>query len=61
MYKRKTVDIYGIYSLLENGWELECPAEDYKDAKRLLKEYRENVNYPVRIECHRERIQKEEK
>ena len=54
MYIRKTEDVYGIYS----QYGLECNCEDAKDAKDMLKCYRENVNYPVWIEKHR--VKKEE-
>lgn len=42
-YKRKTHDEWWIYSDYGYGMEPECRAEDPRDAKRLLKEYRENA------------------
>ena len=38
------------------GWDIECNCEDRADAKKQLKTYRENVDYPVRIKKWRERI-----
>ncbi len=42
-YVRKTVDVYEVWSDYGYGWEAECEGEDKADAKRLLKEYRENA------------------
>ena len=56
MYIRKTQDVYYIYGNNGYGWDEECAAENYADAKRLLKEYRENVDYPVKIVKKREKI-----
>lgn len=56
MYKRKTKDCYRIEGNCGYGWNTECECEDYLDAKSLLKDYRENVNYPVRIKKYRENI-----
>lgn len=56
MYKRKTKDAYYIYGNRGYGWDIECNAEDSTDARRLLKEYRSNVNYPVKIVKRREYI-----
>ena len=56
MYKRKTKDAYYIYGNCGYGWDIECNAEDSADARRLLKEYRSNVNYPVKIVKRREYI-----
>ena len=55
-YKRKTVDCYAIEGNCGYGWDIECNCEDRADAKKQLKTYRENVNYPVRIKKWRERI-----
>jgi len=41
-YVRKTHDEYCIEGFYEGAWYLECNAEDREDAKRLLREYREN-------------------
>ena len=60
MYKRKTVDCYAIEGFYEGcGWDIECYCDDWKDAKACLKDYRDNVNYPVRIKKWREKIQEE--
>ena len=59
MYKRKTVDCYAIEGNNGYGWDIECYCDDWKDAKARLKDYRNNVGYPVRIKKWREKIQKE--
>lgn len=60
MYKRKTKDCYAIEGFYEGyGWDIECYCDDRKDARERLKDYRDNVNYPVRIKKWREKIQKE--
>ena len=41
-YIRKTYDDYSIYGLYNGEWEYICTAENYKDSRRLLKEYRKN-------------------
>ena len=56
MYKRKTQDIYKILTNYGYGWEVENVEYTYKDAKRSLKEYRENTNADVRLERGRELI-----
>ena len=50
-YTRKTIDVYSIVS----SYGVECYCENRQDAKQQLKCYRENVNYPVWIEKHREK------
>ena len=55
-YERKTVDCYAIEGNSGYGWDIECNCENLEDAKRQLKTYRQNVNYPVRIKKYRERI-----
>lgn len=55
-YQRKTVDCYAIEGNCGYGWDIECNCEDWADAKKQLRTYRENVNYPVRIKKWRERI-----
>ena len=57
MYKRKTIDCYAIEGNNGYGWDIECYCDDWKDAKACLKDYRDNVNYPVRIKKWREKIQ----
>lgn len=56
-YKRKTRDEYCIMGYYENGWELECWCDDLLDAKRTLRDYQNNVNYPVKIQKKRVRIE----
>ena len=53
MYIRKTKDIYCIVGI----WGIECYCDSMKEARENLKDYRENVNYPVWIEKHREKIE----
>jgi len=43
MYKRKTRDEWQLHSNYGYGWECECIAENFVDAKRLVREYRENT------------------
>ena len=56
-YTRKTVDEYQIITNYGYGWEVENTEDNYKDAKRSLKEYRENINAQVKLEKKRVRIQ----
>lgn len=57
MYKRKTIDYYVIEGFYKGcGWDIECYCDDWKDARERLKDYRDNVNYPVRIKKWREKI-----
>lgn len=58
MYARKTKDVYEIHTNYGYGWDIECPAEDLADAKRLLKEYRENAfgRYAAKLVKRREKI-----
>ncbi len=51
MYVRKTIDVYYIVS----GYGIETACASLKEAKQNLKDYRENVNYPVWIEKKREK------
>lgn len=58
-YKRKTRDFWDIqqYTGAEYGWETVTAEDTWKDAKRALREYRENQpEYPVRAKRKRERI-----
>ena len=41
-YVRKTHDEWRIEGMCCGGWSVECYAEDAQDAKRLLREYRQN-------------------
>ena len=56
-YKRKTIDRWDIMTNYGYGWECENSEYTLKDAKRSLREYRENVRADVRLEKHRERIE----
>ena len=58
MYIRKTKDVHSIVSNYGYGFEETCGAESYSDAKRLLKEYRENQQeYAHKIRLKRVRIE----
>jgi hypothetical protein len=35
------------------GWNDECFEENFADAKRTIKDYRDNCNWPFRIICRR--------
>jgi hypothetical protein len=58
MYIRKTKDIYKIqgYYSSQYGYETVNTEDNRKDAKRSLKEYRENENYSFRMIKKREKI-----
>jgi len=56
-YKRKTIDRWDIMTNYGYGWECENSEYTWKDAKRSVREYRENVQGAVRLEKHRERIE----
>ena len=56
-YKRKTIDRWDIMTNYGYGWECENSEYTWKDAKRSVREYRENVQGDVRLEKHRERIE----
>ena len=55
-YKRKTIDRWDIMTNYGYGWECENSEYTWKDAKRSVREYRENVQGDVRLEKHREKI-----
>lgn len=57
MYQRKTVDRWDIITNYGYGWECENSEYTWKDAKRSLKEYRENIQGAVRLEKHREKVE----
>jgi hypothetical protein len=49
-YTRKTVDEWEIQQNYGQGWECANTETTYKDAKRSIKEYRENMGqYPTRM------------
>lgn len=54
-YQRKTVDRWDIMTDYGYGWEVENSEYTLKDAKRSLREYRENISGSVRLEKHREK------
>ena len=56
-YKRKTIDRWDIMTNYGYGWECENSEYTLKDAKRSVREYRENVQGDVRLEKHREKIE----
>ena len=56
-YKRKTIDRWDSMTNYGYGWECENSEYTLKDAKRSVREYRENVQGDVRLEKHRERIE----
>lgn len=57
MYTRKTVDRWDIMTNYGYGWEVENSEYTYADAKRSLKEYRENVQGTVKLEKHLEKLE----
>ena len=56
MYKRKTTDEYDIMADYGQGWELVNCETTRKDARRSVKEYRENESYPCKIVKRRVKI-----
>lgn len=46
-YVRKTHDEYSIEGCYDGAWWKECNAEDPADARRLLREYRENCPHTM--------------
>jgi hypothetical protein len=54
-YQRKTIDRWDIMTNYGYGWECENSEYTWKDAKRSLKEYRENIQGAARLEKHREK------
>lgn len=58
MYKRKTIDRWDVMTNYGYGWECEVSEYTLQEAKRRLKEYRENTNAEVKLEKHREKITK---
>jgi hypothetical protein len=53
--ERKTIDRWDIMTNYGYGWECENSEYTLKDAKRSLKEYRDNIKGDVRLEKHREK------
>ena len=58
-YVRKTRDVFYIMTNYGYGWECENVELTLKDARRSLKEYRDNTQAAVRLEKHREYINQE--
>jgi hypothetical protein len=56
-YIRKTVDEYRIMTNYGYGWEVENTEDKYTDAKRSLREYRENTNAQVKLKKKRVKIE----
>lgn len=53
-YARKTHDEWCVEGNYEGAWYLECNCEDAVDAKRTIREYRENCpGTAFRIKKHR--------
>ncbi len=53
-YVRKTHDEYDIEGLYYGEWSVECTEDNVADAKRTLREYRENCpGTAFRIKKHR--------
>lgn len=58
-YARKSIDRWDIMTNYGYGWECECSEYTYKEAQQRVKEYAENTNADIRLEKHREQINKE--
>ena len=58
-YQRKTRDRWDILVNYGygDGWEWEISEYTRKEAREQIKSYRENTNYAVRLEKHREKIE----
>lgn len=59
MYKRKTKDVWIIETNYGYGWESESEYDNYEDAKKDLKDYREHTTHyggQCRIKSRREKI-----
>lgn len=55
-YKRKTKDIYQLWSNYGYGWEIELVEETRKEAMEQMKCYKENTNGIFKIKKAREKI-----
>ena len=58
MTTRKTIDRWDIMSNYGYGWECENSEYTLADAKRSIKEYRENGGGDYKLEKHLEKISK---
>lgn len=59
-YKRKTRDRWDIETNYGYGWEVENSEYTWADAKRSIKEYRDNIKGLCRLVKRREKIEQEE-
>lgn len=57
MYKRKTKDIYELWTNYGYGWECETRATTYAEIKQDYKAYRENTSAQIKIKKRRERLE----
>ena len=57
MYTRKTYDEYQIQTNYGYGWEVENTEDNWKDARRSLKEYRDNISGFARLVVKRVKIE----
>lgn len=55
--ERTTRDRWDIMTNYGYGWECENSEYTWADAKRSIKEYRENIQGQCRLEKHREKIE----
>lgn len=53
-YQRKTIDRWDVMANYGYGWECENSEYTYKDAKRSIREYRENGGGSYFLKKHRE-------
>lgn len=58
-YQRKTYDEWEIQSNYGYGWDMETTENTYAEAKKALKEYRENLSCSLRIVKKRVPIENE--
>lgn len=57
MYKRKTHDEYDIEQFVCGSWEVVNTETSREDARRSLREYRDNQpEYPARIRKHQVKV-----
>ena len=58
MYVRKTRDRWDVMTNWGYGWECEYSAYSAKEARQIVRDYRDNAcgRFSVRLEKHREKI-----